>query len=376
MNMINSFFKKSIKNQNIPLGVTVELNNVCNAKCTFCAYGKEKIQNSNLLSDSGKILDVRPKQHLSKNVFNHLLKLCSLSGAGMLKKISFTPILGEVTVSKNWLELVSAAKSSKGVKYVSSYTNAINLHLFTSKAIIDSGLDVLQISTSLVDRESYKRIYGRDKYAQVLNNVIDILKTNHKNGSPVDIYINLRIDLPKEKFIRSDAYQVLSKYIEKRKITFLEKYDDYGGTISKKDLPKGAVFVDIDDNSGRPPCYQLYRQLMVNIDGTIQACTCRTHESLMTRNILEYDTLESAWKNDKLEKIRSDWEKGILPIACKHCTHYGPYEKLEQYYKIYPRIKLYILSIITGSAIYTLLKKLFKRSGSMSVSATNKDNIS
>ena len=147
---------------------------------------------------------------------------------------------------------------------------------------------------------------------------------NRERGYPIDIYLNLRIDLPSDEFFKSDQYRTLSKYIEKRKISFLEKYDNYGGSISEKDLPIGAEFVKRNNNTGRPPCYQLYRQLMVNVDGVINACTCRIDESLFTRNIMEFDSIEDAWRNDKYEKIRKNWEEGILPKACTYCTHYGP----------------------------------------------------
>ena len=360
-----------IRSKKLPLSVSLEINNVCNAKCTFCAYGKNDPDVIPLYDTP--IIDKRPKQHLSKDVLKHVIKLCNSNGSGFLKKMSITPTLGEVTVSKNWLDLVREVKQSKGVRYTSSYTNAINLHRFGSQAIIDSGLDVLEISTSLVDRESYKRIYGRDKYDQVLANITDLISLNKDLGYPMDIYLNLRIDLPEEVFFKSEVYKTLVKYMDKRKISFLKKYDNYGGVILPKDLPKGATMVSREINLGKPPCYQLYRQLMVNVDGTIQACTCRTDESLMTRNILEYSTLEAAWKNDKLEKIRNDWEKGVLPNACVTCTHYGSYKKIYNYYKIYPRFKSYVISSIRGTIVYVFFKKIFHNFGNFSESIINRD---
>ncbi len=361
-----------IRKNKLPFSVSLEINNICNAKCTFCAYGKEKPKLGGIELLNNPILDKRPKQHLSKEVFRHVLSLCEPSGSGINKKMSITPTLGEATVSKDWLDLVRLAKKSKGVRILSTYTNAINLHRFGVRNILESGIDVLAISSSLVDRKSYKRIYGRDRYDQVLKNIIEILKENKKKGFPVDIYLNLRIDLPSEDFIKSNNYKILSQYIEDRKITFLKKYDNYGGTVKLDDLPYGTSFVNIENNSNKPPCYQLFRQLMVNVDGTIQACTCRVDESLFTRNILDFNSLEDAWKNDKLEKIRDNWEKsGVLPKACVSCTHYGSYENLVKYSKIYPKIKSHIHSFLKGGLIHSRYKKVFSNVGSIQGSTVN-----
>ncbi len=361
----------------MPLSVSLEINNVCNAKCTFCAYGKEKNELGNIQIGDTPILDHRPKQHLRKDVFEHTIKLCNEAGSGVLKKMSIQPTLGESTVSKNWLDLIKTAKSSKGVRTVSSYTNAVALQRFGSDAIIESGIDSLAVSSSLASKEAYKRIYGRDKYEQAFFNILDLLKSNQKHGYPVDIYLNLRIDLPEEDFFKSQQYKELSKYIEDRKISFLKKYDNFGGTIQKEDLPYGASFISRSDNTEKVPCYQLYRQLMVNVDGTIQACTCRIDESLWTRNIMDFSTLESAWKNDKLEKIRTDWnDKNILPKACTFCTHYAPYTKLGVYSSLIPKLKSHVFRLVKGGRFYVAYKKIMRNVGNVKVSYVNEKKAS
>ena len=111
---------------------------------------------------------------------------------------------------------------------------------------------------------------------------------------------------------------------------------------------------------------------MINVDGTIQACTCRVDKSLWTRNIMEFTTLEDAWKNDKLEKIRMDWKnKGVLPKACTFCTHYAPYTQLSGYYSLIPRLKSYIFGFVKGGLIYAAYKKLMKDVGNVRASYVN-----
>jgi radical SAM protein with 4Fe4S-binding SPASM domain len=363
-----------IKNNPFPLTVSIEPNNICNAKCTFCGYGREKTEIFGLQLDDRPVLDTRKKSQVSDEIVDHLLKLCEKDGAGVLKKFSISPNFGEVSINSRWLDLILKAKSVSGINNVSSFSNAINLHRLGFDNIIDSGIDVLEISTSLVDRESYKRIYGRDKYDQVLKNIIGLLSANKKKGFPVDIYINLRIDLPLDGFLESTAYKEIIKYLDKRKISFLTKYDTWGGIIRQDQIPKGATFISPKNNKGKPPCLQLYKTLYVKLDGTIQACKCVSNKSLNTRNILDYDSLEGAWRNDKYEKIRKNWEESnILPEPCVTCTHYIRYTKLSNYYSKIKIFRTYVRNIIAGTIYFKLYKKIFSYKGFVHAAKRNEE---
>ena len=156
-----------------PFGITVEINNVCNAKCSFCGYGKEGT-------------DDRKKGFLDEDVFDHVLELMNNSGGG---RLSISPILGEVSVSENWLDLVKKAKQYKNIK-LNCYTNGINLDSFGISNILSAGIDSMNISSSLVDKESYKRLYGVDRFDKVIDNILELLRENKNNAFPIDLDIN------------------------------------------------------------------------------------------------------------------------------------------------------------------------------------------
>jgi|SaaInlStandDraft_3_1057020.scaffolds.fasta_scaffold25829_2 radical SAM protein with 4Fe4S-binding SPASM domain len=366
--------KHKIKNNLLPLTVSIEPNNICNAKCTFCGYGKEKTEITELKLNDRPVLDKRKKDQVSDEVVDHLFKLCEKDGAGILKKLSISPNFGEVSINRKWIDMIVKAKSINGINNISSFTNAINLHTIGIDRIVDSGISNIEISTSLVDRESYKRLYGRDKYDQVLKNILDLLSANKSKGSPIDIYINLRIDLPQENFEKSEAYKKIIKYIDKRKISYLTKYDTWGGVIKKDSIPKGATFISVKNNKGKPPCLQLYKTLYVKMDGTIQACKCVTHESLNTRNILDYSSIQSAWRNDKYDQIRKNWEEhDVLPEACITCTHYMKYTNLISYYSKKKAFRTYLRSVLSGTIYFKWYKKISNHKGSMRESMRNEE---
>ncbi|MDF1875750.1 radical SAM protein [Sulfurimonas sp. SAG-AH-194-I05] len=324
--------------KNEPISISLEINNICNADCTFCGYGKDGA-------------DPREKGKLYKSVFEKTLNLMSNSKVNIL---DITPTLGEVGVDNRWLELVKEAKASEGVSIVRSYTNAINLHKFGFDKILNSGLDVLQLSSSLIDREMYKRLYGVDKYNQVIENILGICKRNYELGFPVDISLNLRVDLPINNFYKTEFYEEIRQYILNKKITFLENYDDFNGLIGSNDLPINAKFASNQflKNNDNLPCYQLYRAMQINYDGVIQGCACRVEPELWTDNILDHKSIKSAWKNDKLENIRYQWmAENSIPECCKTCMHYYPYTNLlEDSTKSV--IKRYVLSMMKKLDIY------------------------
>jgi hypothetical protein len=308
--------RSDVVNGKRPKVVGCETINVCNANCSFCGYGK---------GIDGKDADPRVKGKLDEEVYRHTLKLYSESGGG---SFSFEPILGEITANPNWLEMVSEARRYPNITGVTTYTNGILLHRYNFEKILKSGLTVMNISSSLAGRDSYRRLYGVDKFDQVVKNILGIIETNSRLGSPVDIHILLRIDKPFSNFYNSKLYKKITRYLAPNKILILDdEWDDFRGIIDDDGLPEGHKFKpDITDKT--TPCYALFRKLQVLTDGTIQACACRVEPELWGGKITGYDTLEEAWRDPRIEEIRDDWFNGKLSDCCKTCSHYEPYTNL------------------------------------------------
>lgn len=324
-----------------PNSAGAEIINICNANCSFCGYGK---------GDDGKLADPRVKSKLDIKPFKHLLKIYSEGGGG---SFALSPILGEASAHPNWLDLVKEARSHKNITGVTCYTNATLLHRHGFKEILQSGLTTITISTALGDKKQYKRLYGLDMYDQVVDNILNILKTNNKIKNPINVYMALRIDKPYNKFYKSKLYNEITKYVSPRKISILEEWDDFRGIIKKDGLPLGHSFKvnQYEEEKKNIPCYALYRKLQVLIDGTIQGCSCRVEPELWGNNIKKYSNLKDAWRDEKIEKIRNDWFKGKLKKCCRECSHYLPYTKLFSENYLIQNIKEYILSKIKKNKV-------------------------
>ena len=301
-----------------PNSAGAEVINICNANCSFCGYGKGK---------NGKAADPRIKQKIDIESLRHLLKIYSEGGGG---NFSLTPILGEVSAHPDWLDLVKEIRKFKNIKTSSCYTNATLIHRHGFEKILTSGLTSMTISTALGNKKQYERLYGIELYDQVKSNIINILKKNKELNYPVNINLALRIDKPYNKFFKSEIYKNILEYTKPRNISILESWDNFRGIIKKSGLPIGHKFRDLkySNEKKNTPCYALYRKLQILVDGTIQGCSCRIEPELWGENIKDYKSLNDAWNDKKIEKIRNDWFKGKLRKCCTQCSHYEPYTNL------------------------------------------------
>lgn len=308
---------EDVINADRPRDCGVEVNNICNARCSFCGYGKT--------SNSGLQSDIRAKDHLSEELLKHTLDLFSRAGGG---SFSIGPILGENTVHPKWVEFIKIAKSYKNIKSISCFSNGILLDRFGYDEICKSGLTNLTISTCLGSSDRYPEIYGVNAYDRVSSNILNLLEANKKHGEPICISIALRIDKPYSNFFDSVICKQILKFIPVERISILsEGWDDFRGIVGKDGLPKGHEFRGVT-SAKYEPCYALYRKIQVLLDGTIQACSCRIEPELWTENIRDFNSLHDAYRNETLETLRNNWLNGIVPVCCSECTHYAPASSL------------------------------------------------
>ena len=308
---------EDIQKSKRPISVGIELTNVCNAKCSFCGYGKS--------FSNGEDVDLRKKGKVKDKIFDKLIRLYSESGGGVF---SLNTILGEPTADKRWLTWVKKARKFKNINEVTLFTNAILLDNFGYENIIKSGITAINISTSIGNNDAYKRIYGTDDYNRVVKNIIGLLKANNLNNNIVNITLLFRVDKPYDSLYLSSEYKKIASLIDNKKIVLLEEWDNFRGAVKASDIPYGHKFKENIENK-KEPCYALYRKLQMLYDGTIQGCSCRIEPDLFCGNIMDHNSLEKAYNDPKLELIRNNWlYLDVVPECCKQCTHYIPYTSL------------------------------------------------
>ena len=296
-------FRKMMEGTFINFGV--ETTNICNANCTFCGY---------------RFME-RPKKVMPWEVYEKAAVEFASAGGGIL---NFTPTVGDPLVDKRLIKKIEFANRLPQISGIFLYTNGILLNRFETDRLLNSGLTRLAISTFLGSREGYKHYYGKDKYDQVVKNIIDIARRNRELGSPVSITLHLRIESDRKTWYETDTYKSLADLIGEDKIDYLDAYDAWGGLIRKEDIPKGTEFCEAlsVEEKTPSPCFELYRRVNVMADGRVGACVCVDLEGEIKIGDIKSQTLEEIWRGDRLTDYRRNWVKGELPKVCQSCTRY------------------------------------------------------
>ncbi len=281
----------------------VETTNICNARCSFCAYRFRK----------------RPPQVMTSDSFSMLLDRYVAYGGGDL---SLTPLVGDPLVDKGLMAKIRRARSESSIKEISFATNLIALDLHGAKELLTSGVNWIFVSTSIGSRDMYRSVYGVDRYERVMANLFDLLETNNQLGRPVAISVGLRCAKPYRAVFASADYrravELLGRYIS----VIDDDYVNWTGSIREEDLPAGNKFRRIHDR--REPCEQLYYGLQVYVNGDVNLCCCVDMQGELLVGNVQTDSIDRIWKGDTIRNIRAAWDAGNIPEICSQCNMYAP----------------------------------------------------
>lgn len=287
-----------------PRVVDIETSNICNARCTFCAYEfREKRPRIMGLSDFVRLLD----------------RLHDYEGM----ELSFTPVVGDPLLDRTLVRKIRLARQTGTVSSIAFATNLLGLGRHDVRELLLSGLSWMIVSTSIGSRDMYRRVYGVDKYDTAVNNLVTLLQTNKMLGEPVRIGVHLKCEKPFSQVYSSPDYQRIVKlYGSFLAIADDEDYMNWTGLIDDSSAPKGVGLRKITPRT--EPCEQLYSGLQVYADGTVGLCRCVDVNAKLAVGNLFRQNLRSIWEGAEVKLLRDKWTNGIVPEICRTCTMYSP----------------------------------------------------
>ncbi len=142
-----------------PVCLYLEVTNRCNLLCTTCPRTYEELE---------------PPADMSFDLFQRLVDQVPDLQRAVLHGV------GEPLLVKNLPEMVRHLKQ-RGV-YVLFNTNATGLTERISRALAQAGLDELRVSLDASNRESFKRVRGKDYFERILANVKRFCATQLREG--------------------------------------------------------------------------------------------------------------------------------------------------------------------------------------------------
>jgi hypothetical protein len=193
----------------------IEVTNICNANCTFCAYQYQE----------------RPTRRIDEDTFRRAVAGFVELGGGTLGMGS---LVGDPLLDPHFVERARYARSHPEITGVVTVTNCIHLDKVGAKELLTSGVTAITVSTTGFDAEMYKRLYRSNQSERMKNNLLDLLRTNRDLGRPVWVEVGLRIDRPARDVLSQPGFEEVLELAHL--VSWNSRFDSWSGRIKAGDL--------------------------------------------------------------------------------------------------------------------------------------------
>lgn len=253
-----------------PKNMLMELTNMCNDSCIFCANSK--------CTRKGGII----KPELAERILKEAYSLGT-------REVGFYQT-GEPLLDQNLERYISFAKKL-GYEYVYITTNGALLTKERAERIVSAGIDSIKFSINASNPKDYFLIHGKDEFDKVIENII---------------YLNTLRGENKRKFALYISY-VATRYTDAEKDDFERKYKKYvddilffncvnqGGTMTNEI----AKYLTINSDaavSKQGICSMVFNRLHITCEGYLTMC-CVDFQNYLVAADLNKESLKDAWNN-------------------------------------------------------------------------------
>lgn len=282
----------------------IETTNICNARCSFCAYQYTQ----------------REKMYMHPDVYLKAVSDYVSIGGG---SIGFTPVVGEFLLDPYLFDRLEVALAEPKITDIGFHTNLLDLIKYSEVEIqkIMASIDWISISTG-ANAEDYKLSFGVDRFQDILKG-LECLVSLKKDGVPMPVIKIEGRSTRKTPDVDPRLKSYTDVLLNGREVCWLQEYGDWGGEIkdSLGDVPISRI-----NRSGRPsqPCILPLLSSVVFSNGDVGLCSCAdAHASLVIGNIMQQslgDILSSKKRTDLILGFMS----GQIKPCCSVCTFYQP----------------------------------------------------
>jgi len=264
----------------LPEIVQVEATNICNARCTFCPRDDM----------------TRPQGIMDVALYRKIVDECAALGIGHLRMHNY----GEAFVDKRLPEKIAYAKS-KGIREVGVITNASLLGPDVAKAVIEAGLDAINVSLDAAGKETFEATRLGLQYDRVIANVGGLLRIRRELGRarPKLILSFVRQDNSAEERAFIEHW---SKVADKIHVTELH---NWAGTLARR--------ADVNF-----PCYRQWLTFTVLWDGRVSLC-CADLDGRVVLGDLGRESIADIWNSEAYRRVRREQLESGGPEICRAC---------------------------------------------------------
>lgn len=288
-----------------PFILFVDPSSICNLACKFCPCGsahnelwtEEKRKSIGLMQ-----MDVYKKIIDDCHEFKDKIKVLRLYKEG------------EPLLNPNFVEMVAYAKQSGKFTSIDTTTNGTLLNPKLNRALVEAGLNRINISVDGLSSQEYEDVCGRKiDFDAFRANIKDL----YENKGDCHIFI---------KTVIGDCSEEESK---RKKQKFYELFGDICDEIAcerlapvwpefDKELYSDTIGIYGNTIQKRMVCARLFYVLVINSDGEATNCLVDWNRKMIIGNIKDY-TVSQLWK--KMDTYRIEHLKGnrFNLEGCKDC---------------------------------------------------------
>ncbi len=264
----------------LPEIVQIEATNICNAKCTFCPRDDMK----------------RPQGIMDMALYRKIVDECAALGIGHVRMHNY----GEAFVDRTLPEKIAYAKS-RGIPEVGVITNGSLLGPDVAKAVVEAGLDAINISLDAAGKDTFESTRLGLKYDKVVANVESLVRIRRELGRkrPKLILSFVRQDNSAEEQAFIDHWSAVADKIH------ITELHNWAGTLKRRS----------DVNF---PCYRQWLTFTVLWDGRVSLC-CADLDGQVVLGDLKTHTIADIWNSDAYRRVRREQLESGGPSICRNC---------------------------------------------------------
>lgn len=298
----------------MPLGITIQVTNLCNFKCFYCSAS----QPANKRKEDGLLL-----QHMPYQDFKSCID--SIARSGHVKILNLCG-WGEPLLHPDIADMVRYAKEANVADSIKIVSNGSLLTPKMSDALISAGLDNIRISLQGIDANAYQETSGiKIDFDQFVENIRYFYE--HRGNSAISLRIMEHMITGKEAEFQRIFASICNGYTIGSLIKILEDIDvkDKGSALDK--TFSGAP--QFETELCAAPFFRGY----IDVDSRLMSC-CMLPQPCKFGDVRE--SFYNVWNSREhisfcLDMLRN---KNKYPVcsACKmYATLIEPTDKLDDY---------------------------------------------
>jgi len=264
----------------LPEIIQIEATNLCNARCVFCPRDRmERKQGVMDMALHQKIVDETAAlgiQHVRLHNY------------------------GESFIDRRLVEKIRYAKS-RGLGEVALISNGSLITEPVARAIVEAGLDAINISLDAAGKETFERTRVGLDYDRVIENIEGLVRVRKELGATRPKLIL--------SFVRQENREA--------ELAFIEKWSRVADKVHITNLHNWAGTLHTRSDV-RFPCYRPWLTFTVLWDGRVSLC-CADFDAKVILGDLCSQTISEVWNSNAFRAVRRAHLDHGGPDICHAC---------------------------------------------------------